>query len=76
MELEPGDLVLLYTDGLIEAMDVAGQGFGLERLEQAFRSHPRGARSVGEEIIRAVRQHASGCPQSDDITVLCFQRLA
>jgi serine phosphatase RsbU (regulator of sigma subunit)/pSer/pThr/pTyr-binding forkhead associated (FHA) protein len=74
--LEPGDLVLLYTDGLIDSNDAAGKPFTLDRLMETFRSVPRRARSAGEEIVRAVRQHSSGCPQSDDITVLCFGRVA
>jgi serine phosphatase RsbU (regulator of sigma subunit) len=74
--LEPGDLVLLSTDGLTEAMDASGRCFGDERLRQVVLSAPRGATNVGEAVLRAVRQHAAGCPQSDDITVLCFERLA
>jgi serine phosphatase RsbU (regulator of sigma subunit) len=74
--LEPRDLVLLYTDGVIEAMDATGRCFGLEHLRQRFSTAPRGATKVGEELIRAVGKHASGCHQSDDITLLCFERLA
>jgi serine phosphatase RsbU (regulator of sigma subunit)/pSer/pThr/pTyr-binding forkhead associated (FHA) protein len=73
--LEPGDLVVLYTDGLIEALDVTEHDFGLARLMQTLQSVPRGVATAGREIIRAVRQHSAGCPQSDDITLLCFQRL-
>jgi serine phosphatase RsbU (regulator of sigma subunit) len=74
--LEPGDLVLLHTDGLIDAMDVSGRCFGIDRVQEKFLTVPRGATHVGEEIVRAVVRHASSCPQSDDITVLCFGRLA
>jgi len=74
--LGPGDMVLLYTDGLIDSSDAANKPFTLDRLKQTFREVPRGARSAGEEIIRAVRQHSSNCPQGDDITVLCFGREA
>jgi sigma-B regulation protein RsbU (phosphoserine phosphatase) len=73
--LEPGDMVLLYTDGLVDAQDAAPKAFGFERLKEVFRSVPRGARIAGEEILRAVRDHAAGCPQTDDITVLCFERV-
>jgi serine phosphatase RsbU (regulator of sigma subunit) len=67
---------MLYTDGLTEAMDASGRCFGRERLYKLIPRVPRGARRAGEEIIAAVRQHAAGCPQSDDITLLCFERLA
>jgi serine phosphatase RsbU (regulator of sigma subunit)/pSer/pThr/pTyr-binding forkhead associated (FHA) protein len=76
VSIEPGDLVLLSTDGLIEAMDASGRCFGIDRVQQTFQGAPRGATKVGEAILRAVRRHASGCPQSDDITLLCFERLA
>jgi serine phosphatase RsbU (regulator of sigma subunit) len=73
--LEPGDTVLLYTDGLIDSLDDTPLPFGFERLQHVFRSVPRGARCAGEEILSAVREYAAGCPQTDDITVLCFHRL-
>jgi serine phosphatase RsbU (regulator of sigma subunit)/pSer/pThr/pTyr-binding forkhead associated (FHA) protein len=72
--LEPGDMVLLYTDGLTDALDATPCQFGFKRLEQAFRTVPRRARTAGEELIRAVREHSADCPQTDDITVICFQR--
>jgi serine phosphatase RsbU (regulator of sigma subunit) len=73
--LEPGDMVLLYTDGLVDYLDATPKAFGFERLKEVFQSVPRGARIAGEEILRAVREHAAGCPQTDDITVLCFERV-
>jgi serine phosphatase RsbU (regulator of sigma subunit)/pSer/pThr/pTyr-binding forkhead associated (FHA) protein len=73
--LEPGDMVLLYTDGLVDYANASSKAFGFERLKEVFRSVPRGARIAGEEILRAVREHAAGCPQNDDITVLCFERV-
>jgi sigma-B regulation protein RsbU (phosphoserine phosphatase) len=72
--LEPGDLVLLYTDGLVEAMDVTGQCFGGERLRRLLAAVPSGAANAGEALIRAIQHHAAGCAQSDDITLLCFER--
>lgn len=72
--IAPGDLVVLYTDGLLDALDASGKAFGIERLHQLLRSVPGGATEVGREVIRVVREHASGCRQSDDITFLCFSR--
>ena len=74
--LGPGDLVLLYTDGLIDALDASGMSFGIERLKQILRDRPGTAAEVGGEIIRAVGEHAAGCARSDDITLLIFSRLA
>jgi sigma-B regulation protein RsbU (phosphoserine phosphatase) len=73
--IEPGDLVLLYTDGLIDALDASGIGFGLDRLKQVLGAALRPSVEAGEAIIRAVDRHAAGSPQSDDITLLCFGRM-
>ena len=72
--LEPGDLVLLYTDGVTESMDRDYQPFGVERLTDVLAAAPRGVAAVGEAILAAVREHAVGRSQSDDITIVCFER--
>jgi serine phosphatase RsbU (regulator of sigma subunit) len=73
--LGPGDVVVLYTDGINEAMDVKGKQFGMRRLQEVLASAPSGVPAVGEAILAAVRRHAAGCPPSDDMTLLCFGRV-
>jgi serine phosphatase RsbU (regulator of sigma subunit) len=70
----PGDVVVLYTDGVSEAMNVEGRQFRLPRLREALALAPSSAPAVGEAILAAVRRHAAGHPQSDDLTLLCFGR--
>jgi phosphoserine phosphatase RsbU/P len=72
--LEPGDLVVLYTDGVNESMDRDRQTFGVERLTQVLAAAPQGVAAAGEAILAAVREHALGRSQSDDITIVCFER--
>lgn len=73
--LAPGDVALLYTDGVTEAMNDAKHLFSLERLrELATRTPDRGARSIVEAVTRDVAAFADGCPQSDDITLLAVRR--
>jgi len=72
--LKPGDVVVLYTDGVNEAMDDRGRLFGIERLKQTLAAAPTEVGKAGESILDAVRRHAAGCTQSDDITLLCFGR--
>jgi serine phosphatase RsbU (regulator of sigma subunit) len=72
--ISPGDVVILYTDGVNEAMDNDGRQFGVERLKQAVAAAPSGAGKVGEWILDAVHRHAAGCAQSDDIALVCFGR--
>jgi serine phosphatase RsbU (regulator of sigma subunit)/CHASE2 domain-containing sensor protein len=73
--LAPGDMLLLYTDGVTEAETSQSDQFGMKRLEQAIletRSHP--ARSVVEHVIKRVAEFAKGTPQSDDITCVAVVR--
>jgi sigma-B regulation protein RsbU (phosphoserine phosphatase) len=70
--LGPGDVVVLYTDGITEAMDADERQFGFPRLQEALASAPGGAPAVGEAILAAVRRHVGGHPPSDDMTLLCF----
>jgi len=72
--INPGDVVVLYTDGVNEAMDNVGQLFGVERLKQSLATASTEVGKAGESILDAVRRHAAGCAQSDDITLLCFGR--
>ena len=72
--INSGDVVLLYTDGVNEALDDKGQLFGIELLKQTLATAPSEVEKVGESILNAVRQHVAGRTQSDDITLLCFGR--
>ena len=73
--LGPGDVVVLYTDGVHEAMSPAGRCLGTEALKAAIGGASGRASAVGEAILRSVREHAAGAAQSDDITLLCFGRV-
>ncbi len=70
----PGDTVVLYTDGVTDAMDPAGHCFGEGSLRRTISETRAGALTVGQAIIRSVRRHAAGTRQNDDITLLCFAR--
>ena len=72
--INPGDIVLLYTDGVNEALDNEGQLFGIERLKQSLATAPSEVGKVGDSILDAVRHHVAGRSQSDDITLVCFGR--
>lgn len=72
--LNVGDCLLLYTDGVNEAMDKDYQLYGNERLHQIFATcQQRTAAQVVAEIMADVRAHAAGVEQSDDITVLAVR---
>jgi len=74
--LRPGDLFLLYTDGVTEAEDPQAQQFGEGRLKSLLAGKGRGARARQwvARIEAAVREFARGRSQFDDITCLALRR--
>jgi serine phosphatase RsbU (regulator of sigma subunit) len=73
-EMDPGDGVVLYTDGVIEALSRTNELYGDDRLVAAIRRAPPGAEAVVRAITEDVRAFAAGHAQSDDVTVVCFDR--
>lgn len=76
LQLEPGDLLYLYTDGVTEAMDGSAEPelFGMERLRALLsRCGGQPAGEVCGEVLKAVEGFAGGAPQSDDITMLALR---
>lgn len=73
--LEPGDLLLLYTDGLAEALDTQGrEAFGYPRIASLTRDGGS-PRAVHERILRAFDRHVGDEPLKDDLTLLVAARL-
>jgi phosphoserine phosphatase RsbU/P len=72
--LRPGDTILLYTDGVTEAMDGENQLFDYARLEASLaRMNGAGLKEVLEGIHSDLAGFANGAPQADDITMLALQ---
>lgn len=75
VELKPGDALIAFTDGVTEACSVANELYGEQRLESLLKdSYTADAKGMVEKINEAVRTHAEGTEQSDDITVLVLKR--
>ena len=73
--LAPGDTVVLYTDGVTEAMDLEKEEFGMERLQALFAGGgPQSAEAANNAVFAAVREFVGEAPQSDDITCLTLRR--
>ncbi len=73
--LNPGDTVVLYTDGVTEAMNADNQQFGMGRLAEVFEGNPpESATAANEAVFEYVRNFAGDAPQSDDITCLSLRR--
>ncbi|MGH7492850.1 MAG: PP2C family protein-serine/threonine phosphatase [bacterium] len=73
--LQPGDLLLIYSDGVTEAKNVLDEDFGEERLlELVQKNLAKPAQSLIDEIIQAVQAFAGQTPQHDDLTLMIMRR--
>ncbi len=72
--IEPGETVVIVTDGVDEAMNPEGDFYTTERVIEFVRDHPPKADVLGRELLADVRRHANGRPQNDDITIMTFGR--
>jgi sigma-B regulation protein RsbU (phosphoserine phosphatase) len=74
MVLGPGEALLLYTDGVTEAMDSGNRPYSDQRLADFLETHRRSApRQIIGDLVSDVRHFAGEAPQSDDITVLALR---
>ncbi len=74
VQLEPGDSVLLYTDGAVEATNTTSEEYGRERLLDFYRRE--GARPAQELVSmmgEEIRRYSSGLPQHDDTTLVVLK---
>lgn len=72
--LSPGDLLLIFTDGMIEAVNEDGEEFGEQRLLELLRISATGsARETLDQLMTAVDHYAEGTRQHDDMTCLVLR---
>ncbi len=72
--LNPGDCILVFSDGVSEAMDVNNNQFNVKGIYDAVRGTKYAPRALGERVVKAVNQHAAGRSPHDDLTLVCFGR--
>lgn len=76
LDLRPGDLLLLFTDGVTEAKNVEDEDFEEERLEAlVWPALQLPVQHLLESIVEAIRDYCTGMPQSDDITMMAARWL-
>ena len=73
--LGAGDTVVLYTDGIIEAMDARDELYGYGRFEELIRKGPADPEGLTSAIINDVNRFTGLSPQHDDMTLVCFGAL-
>ena len=75
VQLERGDLILFYSDGLVEARNESGEFFGEDRLRAVLSSTSRlTAGMIGEELLAAVDRFRGEARAHDDLTLLVLKR--
>jgi sigma-B regulation protein RsbU (phosphoserine phosphatase) len=73
-ELQPGDLLCCFTDGVVEAFSAADEEFGKARLEEILRKRrSQPAREVVRAVTGELRKFTRGAPQHDDITLVVLK---
>jgi sigma-B regulation protein RsbU (phosphoserine phosphatase) len=76
VKLDEGDTIIVFSDGVSEALDTSGEEFGDDRLlDVAQSAGDRSAQGLVDAIVSAVRGFTRGAPQSDDITVMVIRYL-
>ncbi len=76
LTMQPGDALLLFTDGVTDAEDVQNKQFGLDGVHGVLRRGAAGPKGAVEGLLKAVHAHAAGNDPFDDITVVSLGRLA
>jgi sigma-B regulation protein RsbU (phosphoserine phosphatase) len=75
IHMNPGDCLLFHTDGVKEAVDAAGEEFGMDRLRLAFRDGATlGAESAVRSVERELARFAGDAPQMDDVTLVAIEK--
>jgi sigma-B regulation protein RsbU (phosphoserine phosphatase) len=76
MQLEPGDLIVLLTDGFFEYQNPEQEMFGREHITDIIlQHHHQSARALLNHLLEATKLFARGAPQMDDMTALIIRRL-
>jgi len=71
VSLGSGDLLFMYTDGIVEAMDAHGEPFGVQRAQQVLREwRDAPARDIVEALRRAAQAHIGSDERQDDLTLV------
>ena len=76
IELSPGDMVILFSDGIIDAVNSRGEQFGSDKLCTLLQQHPTAALSAQgavDAILEAVKTHQAGTEHFDDETVIVLR---
>jgi len=73
--LDQGDILVVYSDGLTDAENPAGEMFGDERLLDIIRQvAPSGSAALEVRLLKDIEEFTQGTPQTDDITFVIVEK--
>ena len=76
LKFNPGDVLLIFSDGITEALNPEGEEFGEERLlEILIENSNESAENQIEKIVSAVDEYSKNLAQGDDITLVVVKRI-
>jgi len=74
VKLSPGDIVLLYTDGISEAMSADGDLYGVDAMRRCLSNGPAKLEPLAAALLDDVKKFSTGRLQSDDVCLVGFAR--
>jgi len=74
LTLRPGESLTLFTDGIDEAMNAAGEQFTVARMCEVVAATNGDPQEIGKALLAQVRQHLGGHPQDDDMCLVALRR--
>jgi phosphoserine phosphatase RsbU/P len=76
LQLNPGDAIVLHTDGISDAMNATGEVYGTKRVRELITRGPIHMGRLGEALLDDMRRFVGGRLPSDDVCLVCFSRQA
>ncbi len=75
LKLESQDIIICLTDGIVDAMNLSGEVFGLERVKNILKNYSvTNANTIVNSIFREVEEWAKNTPQWDDMTIVVVKK--
>jgi sigma-B regulation protein RsbU (phosphoserine phosphatase) len=74
LPLEPGESIVMFTDGISEAMNMNNDLYGLERISEQVGGPAESVKQLGDQILQDVKRFVGKRSQSDDMCLLCYGR--
>ena len=75
VQMRPGDVLVAYSDGILDSVNASGEDFGALRLKQQLRhAEKSSADTVLFSLLGAVQDFAGGCPLEDDMSLMVVRR--